>query len=66
VVLACCGGILVAVDQHAADERVQLELLQHRLDQELQEQQRQQLQRPGVPVLERQLLSGNQQVSLSA
>jgi hypothetical protein len=31
VVLAMCGSTLFAIDQHAADERVQLELLQARL-----------------------------------
>ena len=66
--LACCGSTLVAVDQHAADERVQLEDLQRQLDQEVQrgpqqQQQQQEEQEASVPVLQRQLLSGSQQVS---
>jgi flagellar motor switch/type III secretory pathway protein FliN len=38
-----CGSVLLAVDQHAADERVQLEALQEQLAAQLQ-QQRQQAQ----------------------
>jgi hypothetical protein len=33
-VVAVCGGVVVALDQHAADERVQLEALQAQLAQE--------------------------------
>lgn len=32
-----CSGVLLAVDQHAADERVQLEELQQQLEQQMQE-----------------------------
>jgi len=41
MVVAACGNILLAVDQHAADERVQLEALQQQLAAELLQQQQQ-------------------------
>eukprot|EP00775_Hariotina_reticulata_P004629 gene4629-biopygen6383 len=41
ILVAACGNILLAVDQHAADERVQLEALQQQLSDELLHQQQQ-------------------------
>jgi hypothetical protein len=43
MIVVRCGSVLLAVDQHAADERVQLEALQQQLAAQLQ-QQRQQAQ----------------------
>lgn len=39
LVLLRCGSVLLAVDQHAADERVQLEILQQQVAAERQQQQ---------------------------
>lgn len=72
-----CGPVLLAVDQHAADERVQLELLQQKLSQQLHLQQQPQAtvnplngntSSNGVlstNLLQRQLLQPPQQLQLS-
>lgn len=39
VIVVRCGSVLLAVDQHAADERIQLESLQQQVTQQQQQQQ---------------------------
>lgn len=61
LVLVACGGLLAAVDQHAADERVQLEALQDRLAAERAARLRGPppaagLQGAGAPLLQQQAL----------
>jgi DNA mismatch repair ATPase MutL len=60
MVVVCCGSVLLAVDQHAADERVQLEALQEQLAVQLQ-QQREQAQRTHPDVVQQQQQQQRQQ-----